>query len=181
LDAIMGQPPALELIRALHQAGFRLWLDAGLREAAEARALDRAGVATIVAGLESLRGPAGLAELCRAYGGERIVFSLDLRAGRSLGTREAWSSADPKEIAGLAVAAGARRLLVLDLAHVGTGMGTGTDDLCGFLARTYPQIQLAAGGGIASMADVDRLAAGGVGTVLIASALHDGRIHLESR
>jgi phosphoribosylformimino-5-aminoimidazole carboxamide ribotide isomerase len=176
LDAIMRRPPGLELIRSLHAAGFRLWVDAGLREAADARPLAAAGVATIVAGLETSRGPEMLGNLCHEYGSDRIVFSLDLKAGQSLGAHEDWPCADPKEIAHLVIAAGVQRFLVLDLARIGTGSGTGTEGLCRYLAQTYPQIRLASGGGVATMADIERLEAGGVETVLIASALHDGRI-----
>jgi phosphoribosylformimino-5-aminoimidazole carboxamide ribotide isomerase len=44
------------------------------------------------------------------------------------------------------------------------------------VAATYPHLKLIAGGGIAGPADLDRLAALGVSGVLVASALHDGRI-----
>ena len=153
-----------------------MWVDAGLREAADARLLIKAGVAVIVAGLETLSGHEALARLCREQGSERVVFSLDLKAGVSLGKAEAWSGADPLAIAAAAVASGARRLLVLDLAQVGAGTGTGTEKLCRQLRRDFPHVSLAACGGIGSLDHVRRLAASGVGDVLIASALHDGRI-----
>ena len=176
LDAIMGQPPAWAIYQALHLDGFHLWVDAGLRKLEEARLLHQAGVRTMVAGLETVAGPQVLANLCAEYGSECIVFSLDLKAGISLGNKEVWASANPEEIAALAYTAGVRRILVLDLANVGAGKGTGTLELCRKLSSTYPQMKLAAGGGIAGMDDVQQLAASGVSTVLIASALHDGRI-----
>jgi phosphoribosylformimino-5-aminoimidazole carboxamide ribotide isomerase len=176
LDAIMGQPPAWSVFNDLHAAGFRLWVDAGVRETQDARRLREAGVATIVAGLETLAGPEVLHQLCRELGSECILFSLDLKAGRSLGRADSWVSADPLTIAHLAIAAGIRRLLVLDLAHVGAGTGTGTEELCDQLTHAYPDLRLAAGGGIGGRDDIQRLAASGVQTVLIASALHDGRL-----
>ena len=66
--------------------------------------------------------------------------------------------------------------MVLDLAQVGAGTGTGTEELCRHLAQAYPDAHLAAGGGIGGMDGLRRLEACGVQTVLIASALHDGRI-----
>jgi phosphoribosylformimino-5-aminoimidazole carboxamide ribotide isomerase len=44
------------------------------------------------------------------------------------------------------------------------------------LKQTYPNLQLTAGGGVRGMEDVRRLHALGVDRVLVASALHDGRI-----
>jgi phosphoribosylformimino-5-aminoimidazole carboxamide ribotide isomerase len=180
LDAIMGGPPALEMYQALHGDGFRLWVDAGLREAVDARHLAQEGVATIVAGLETLAGPEVLERLCGEHGSERIVFSLDLKAGLSLGKKELWPSGDPERLAASAIASGARRLLVLDLAHVGLGTGTGTEKLCSRLAEAFPHVPLAAGGGVGGMDEVGRLAACGAQVVLIASALHDGRITKEA-
>ena len=176
LDAIMGQEPSLAVYRDLHKEGFRLWVDAGLRTSDDARTIRAAGVATLVAGLETLAGPEVLERLCAEHGSERLVFSLDMKAGVLLGNKEAWSSNDPLEIARLAIAMGIRRLLVLDLASVGTGAGTGTEQLCRQLVAAHPHVRIAAGGGIADMADVRRLNASGVETVLVASALHDGRI-----
>ena len=40
----------------------------------------------------------------------------------------------------------------------------------------YPEVQVSAGGGIASIAEVYDLKAAGASAVLVASALHDGRI-----
>jgi phosphoribosylformimino-5-aminoimidazole carboxamide ribotide isomerase len=71
---------------------------------------------------------------------------------------------------------GISRLIVLDLARVGGGAGTGTDDLCRHIASTYPQVEVIAGGGVAGPADLGRLASAGVRGVLVASALHDGRL-----
>ncbi len=117
-----------------------------------------------------------LAELCALHGSERVVFSLDLKAGKCLGPIDSWGTAEPAEIAAIAVSAGIKRLLVLDLAHVGTGAGSGTAPLCRHLTTAFPKLQLAAGGGIGSKKDLQSLADAGVQTVLIASALHDGRL-----
>ncbi len=176
LDAILGQPPALLLFEQLHRDGFRLWVDAGLRCAADARILAEASVNVFVAGLETIRAPEELRLLCQEHGAERIVFSLDLKAGLCLGNSAAWPSADPVSVVESALAVGATRVLVLDLAQVGSASGTGTADLCHQLARSFPNVRLAAGGGIRGMEDVRFLADCSVETVLVASALHDQRI-----
>src|SRR5262245_7889878 len=172
LDAIQGAPPAVDIYWAIRELGVRLWVDAGVRDAAGARRVGEAGC-DVVAGLETVPRPEALAEIVAAVGFERVVFSLDLRDGVPL---RSW----PLSPVPAAVACGVTRLIVLDLARVGGGTGTGTDELCRQIATVYPQVEVIAGGGIAGWDDVRRLEACGVRRVLVASALHDGRISPES-
>src|SRR5262249_26434924 len=57
LDAIGGATPSLALYAELLAEGFDLWVDAGVREVGDAKALAATGVSGIVAGLETLAGP----------------------------------------------------------------------------------------------------------------------------
>jgi phosphoribosylformimino-5-aminoimidazole carboxamide ribotide isomerase len=175
LDAIAGAQPALATHCALRARGFRLWVDAGLRTSADARPLADAAVDVLVAGLETLRGPDELSQLCADLGGARVAFSLDLRNGEPLGDRTAWP-ADAAAIARCAVQGGVRRLIVLDLARVVMARGIGTEELCGQLARNHSHLEVVAGGGVRSLADLQRLRDCGVQAALVASALHDGQI-----
>jgi phosphoribosylformimino-5-aminoimidazole carboxamide ribotide isomerase len=175
LDAILGRRPNITTWSALGEAGFRLWVDAGIRRPAEARPLVDAGIAGIVVGLETLAGPQALAEIVAEHG-DRVLFSLDLQHGIPLGDRAAWDHAEALGIAVRAIEMGVSRLLVLDLAHVGVGAGPGTEDLCSRLTQQFPDLELVAGGGIGGLNDLQRLGACGVRTVLLASALHEGRI-----
>ncbi len=70
-------------------------------------------------------------------------------------------------------------MIVLDLAQVGMGNGPGTEALCRDLAITFPDVEIVAGGGVRGMEDLQSLKACGVRAVLVASALHDGRLHRE--
>jgi phosphoribosylformimino-5-aminoimidazole carboxamide ribotide isomerase len=173
LDAIAGAEPAWEVYSALRQRGFALWVDAGVRRAEQGQALARTGIETIVAGLETLAGPSTLAELVQTLG-QRIVFSLDLRGGVPLGDTARWSGTDAWSIACEGVALGVRRLLVLDLVRVGMASGTGTEDLCARITRSFPEVEVSAGGGVRDRADLCRLRDAGVKVALVASALHDG-------
>jgi phosphoribosylformimino-5-aminoimidazole carboxamide ribotide isomerase len=175
LDAIAGKPPAWPVYDLLRGAGFSLWVDAGVRVQADALALVEASVETVVAGLETLTGPAELAALACLLG-DRLVFSLDLKDGQPLGQGEAWGSGSARDLADRAIAAGVRRLLLLDLARVGGGDGTGTEELCADLVRAHPEVEISAGGGVRGPADLVRLRAAGVKAVLLASALHEGRL-----
>jgi phosphoribosylformimino-5-aminoimidazole carboxamide ribotide isomerase len=176
LDAIAGARPAFGLYENLHALGFRLWVDAGIRVQADAQALAAAHVESIVAGLETLEGIAELTNLCARFSAERVVFSMDLKGGRPLGKCFEGSETDGWAIAEAAIKAGVRRLLILDLARVGTGTGPGTEALCKRLAQHYPDVELAAGGGLRDRSDLVRMIGCGVRSLLLASALHDGRI-----
>jgi phosphoribosylformimino-5-aminoimidazole carboxamide ribotide isomerase len=178
LDAIAGKPPALDLYRGLRQQGFDLWVDAGLRDVEDAGLLLEAGVEQVVFGLETLRGPEALAIAVKQLG-ERAVFSLDLKSGQPLANRAAWDHADATSLAKRAIALGVRRMIVLDLAQVGSDAGTRTEALCREFLDIDPELELLAGGGVRDVADLRRLQSIGVSGVLIASALHDGRLARE--
>lgn len=179
LDAIAGGPPDLTTYQKLQDAGLKLWIDAGLRTHRD-RTLKQLIVANpyrVIAGLESLQGPDELRRIIARLGVDRVVFSLDLQSGRPLGRADAWEYGDPFAIASRAVRdLNVTQMVVLDLASVGMGQGVATESLCRRLKETFPLLSLITGGGVASIDDVHRLSAIGVERVLVASALHDGRI-----
>lgn len=160
---------------------LELIVDAGIRDAAAARTLAAASIggrplAGIVAGLESLDSPDTLAAMLREVGSERLVFSLDMKQGLPLTAAPAWQNLSPIEIAKLALRLGVRRFILLDLARVGMGEGVGTEPLCRELRCLAPKVEIIAGGGVRSAADLDSLARAGCDAALVASALHDGRL-----
>jgi len=178
LDAIAGAPPRLPIYAELRRQGFTLWVDAGVRATEVADALFTAGIDLAVVGLETLAGPTVLRDLCNAHAG-RVVFSLDLRDGVPVGDLTPWNHADGRSIAKEGIDLGVQRLLLLDLARVGMNTGTGTDLLMDELIAAYPQVEFSAGGGVRGPEDLRRLKRIGVNAVLVASALHDGRIRRE--
>ena len=181
LDAIQHGQPAFHVYQQLQNAGFRLWIDAGLRgrDDPTVEALMEANAAGIIVGLESIAEPGELRRIVERAGESRVVFSLDLKNGTPLAD-PAWQTTDPWTISEHAITeAGVGRLIVLDLARVGVGEGAGTEELCARLKRVYPGLQLTAGGGVRNLVDVRRLTSIGVERVLVASALHDGRITVD--
>src|SRR5579884_1221970 len=64
LEAITGAAPAWTVYERLQKLGYRLWADAGVREAWQAEALARAGVSQVVLGLETVTGPAAVHVAC---------------------------------------------------------------------------------------------------------------------
>jgi phosphoribosylformimino-5-aminoimidazole carboxamide ribotide isomerase len=175
LDAIAGKPPAISIHRDLLADRFRLWVDAGTGpDGAHLDLLAGAGVTSLIAGLESLSGPDELSRLLARYSAGSIVFSLDLKNGVPLGA-DSWQR-DSWLIAEQVITLGVERMLVLDLASVGSRQGMTTEALCQRLRATFPCSQITAGGGIRGAEDLRRLRRLGVNNVLIASALHDGAL-----
>lgn len=180
LDAILHQQQNRSLYESLLADGFTFLLDCGLRTAADCAALiDFEGI-SIVAGLETLAGPDELKALVRQWGRERTLFSLDLKQGQPLVSAAAGNGfaayEDPLHIAELAREQGVEQLILLDLAQVGTGQGTGTEALCSTLRSQHPELTLVTGGGIRNADELKEQAALGADGVLVASALHDGRL-----
>lgn len=174
LDAILHARPNLTHLEELTEAGFRLAVDAGVKSPEDVDRLLSVGVDTVILGLESLRSPEMIGQIANTARTPRFLFSLDLQHGKPLAT-EHWPATAPA-ILDLVLAAGLNRLLVLDLADVGTAAGGSTHDLIRG-CRVLPQVQeLWSGGGVRGPGDLRRWEALEIDEVLVASALHDGRL-----
>lgn len=175
LDAILHGRPNWNLYEQLLNEQFEAMIDAGVCTVEQSLRIRRLGAASIV-GLESCPDPQRLFEIAQANDNQ-IVFSLDLKAGKPLMARDAtgWRT-DPWEIAHQAVTSGINRMIVLDLADVGTFGGGRTDGLCRALHQEFPSLSLIVGGGVRNLGDLKRIQQNGAASVLVASALHDGRL-----
>ncbi len=178
LDAIEGQPPHLELFSSLAGLDLLLWVDAGVRTADDVPQLLAAGVDTIIVGLETVSGPDALAAILDDAGSQRVCFGLDLKNQRPMGDPKAsWGTDDPFRLVRRAIDLGVQKVLVLDLARIGTGTGTGTESLISAIRQESPtSLELIAGGGVSGLSDLHRLDQARVDAVLVGSALRDGRL-----
>jgi phosphoribosylformimino-5-aminoimidazole carboxamide ribotide isomerase len=180
LDAIMGKAVLSPAVRTiLEMWPVPTWLDAGIGRKLSVADLPALPHLRPVVGFETCRTPEILRETLAEPLRQPVAFSLDLRAGRLLGHWQDWgleSNCDALNLARRVVEMGVRTLIVLDLAHVGTGTGTGTEPLLRAIRAEFPDIDLIAGGGVRAWEDVDRLGEAGATGVLVASALHDGKL-----
>jgi phosphoribosylformimino-5-aminoimidazole carboxamide ribotide isomerase len=181
LDAIQGGEIQRGALRDLARAGAPcgLLVDAGISDAGGALEVLALGADRVVVGLETLRAFDDLVSIVLAATPERVVFSLDLRRGRPMlhpANRAAGGvEPGPANLAGRAVAAGVKTLLVLDVGRVGTGGGVDLE-LLEALRRGFPSVRLLAAGGVGGRHDLDLIRDAGCDGVLVATAIHTGRI-----
>lgn len=178
LDAILHERPNWDGYRKLIDDGFELLIDAGIRDVEQSLRVRRMGAEPII-GLELCPSPDVLAKIVAANEG-RITFSLDLMNGRPILCNNAKGWRDtPLEVARQSIAAGVTSMIVLDLSDVGTSSGGRTEPLCRSLANEFPDLCLICGGGVRGPDDLKNFHAAGASGMLVASALHDGRLTAE--
>jgi phosphoribosylformimino-5-aminoimidazole carboxamide ribotide isomerase len=170
LDAIAGGRGHDETLRAL-AVEAELMVDAGAADAAGVGRVLSLGAARAIVGTETLADAGAFAALPL----DRLVLSLDMRAGRVLARDPRLATLGPGEALARLTRAGLREAIVLDLARVGSGEGPDVE-LVRELHGRFPQLALLAGGGVRDAADLRALARAGAAGALVATALHSGAI-----
>ncbi len=163
LDAIQGTGHNNAVIRAIRRRfpHLEVWTDNAAASPEAVRAWLDGDHGILVLGSESQSSSA----LARALRDEpRLALSLDFRADAFLGPADLL---DPEFWPG--------RVIAMTLARVGGKAGPDFDRLSS-LRQVDPKPNLYAAGGLRGREDLVRLAQMGVNGVLVASALHDGRL-----
>jgi phosphoribosylformimino-5-aminoimidazole carboxamide ribotide isomerase len=178
LNAIQnsGRTNHRDLIAALAGSEqMAIILDAGISDPETARAWLRLGVGKTVIGSETLRELHAVQQLPAQIDPDRLIFSLDMRAGRVLSQCAALSAMSPIDILHHLQSAGWKEVILLDLSRVGSGKGM--DPTLAIEARSrFPDLNLLIGGGIADPNQLLELKSMGIVGVLVATALHRGII-----
>ncbi len=167
LDAIRGQGDHVDTVARLHRLHpeLHLWVDAGLGDARSLADFLARGSAHPVIGSETLQDTALLADSAIADDAPYSVLSLDFQGERFMGPAELPQRPELWP----------QRVVVMTLAQVGSNLGPDFARL-GEFQRRAPSRSLYAAGGARDADDLRELAARGVAGVLVASALHAGRI-----
>ena len=175
LDAIDQRVPQHGAVRTLATLGIPLWLDAAIASPDDARSALACGASRLIVGLETLPSFEALQAIVKAVGGERVVFSLDLRDGQPIATTPELARQRPEDLATRAADGGVSALLMLDLARVGSGSGVDVELLARVRSRVST-IPFYVGGGVRNLGDVEQLRRVGCDGALVATALLDGHI-----
>jgi phosphoribosylformimino-5-aminoimidazole carboxamide ribotide isomerase len=152
-------------------------LGGGIRTMDQIEAWLAKGIRRVILGTVALRDPALVKEACRAFPG-RIAVGIDAKGGRV--AVEGW--AETSDLTAITLAqrfadAGVSAIIFTDIDRDGVLKGLNIESTLE-LARAVP-IPVIASGGLASMADIDRLLEPDcriLGGAISGRALYDGRI-----
>jgi phosphoribosylformimino-5-aminoimidazole carboxamide ribotide isomerase len=178
LDAITKKTSSLEVLRQIiDDTKLKLMVDEGVTTLESAQKLLEAGVSKVIVGTETLLSKRFVEQAVSAFGSNRIVVSLDMKGKKILvkmgfdGCQNALCLLKDFESMGVS------QVIVLDLARVGSDEGVNT----AFLGHVFANLKMRvyAGGGVRNMADLVELENLGVSGVLLATALHSGKITAE--
>jgi phosphoribosylformimino-5-aminoimidazole carboxamide ribotide isomerase len=140
-----------------------LWIDNGTADRGGAEALLAAGFGHLVLGSETQADAA----LVRHFAADaRVALSLDFRGLSFQGPPELLNEPTcwPQTV------------IVMTLARVGSGAGPDLERL-GAIRRAAPEKRIFAAGGVRDATDLGLLKRAGIAGALVASCLHDGRLH----
>ncbi|MEZ5900585.1 MAG: HisA/HisF-related TIM barrel protein [Hyphomicrobiaceae bacterium] len=166
LDGIEGRGRNVHLVPSLSAAlgQSEIWIDAGVTSPKAARAVLAAPVTTLIVGSESVEQAGEFSDIA-AESPQRTILSLDFRGDEFMGPRRLLEDASVWP----------DRIIVMTLARVGSEEGPDLARVGEIIARAGRR-KVYAAGGVRDAADLAAVKAAGAAGVLLASALHSGRI-----
>ena len=162
VDALLGEAPQWAALDAVRSAAphLALWIDAAIRTRADLSEVARRGTPVLASEALSASEAEQFFRHCPT-----AVLSVDYQGDRLLG-----ESALLQRLPRFGV-----DLIAMNLARVGSDLGPDLDRL-DTLRQLAPGSRLYAAGGVRDADDLRRCSEAGAAGVLVASALHDGRI-----
>lgn len=175
LDAILGKSANFTLYKQIKtKAELDLMIDAGISNLEEARKVLETGASNIIVGTETLKNLAFVRQAVKFFGKDRVIVSIDLREGKVMGMSKTIRSRDPVSLAKMLKKMGAAKIIILDLARVGSEWGVNPTIVGEVLEKT--NLEVLTGGGIRGINDLEELRNMGVSGALIATILHTGKL-----
>ncbi len=178
LDAIIGGQPDFSLYKRIaDKTGLDMMVDAGITNLKTAEEVLKSNVSQVIIGTETLRSTSFVAEVVESFGSEKIVVSLDLLGDRILSGFKLGVLADPVRFLQKLEKGGVSQIIVLDLAKVGSCEGVNINFLREVLGKIKARVIV--GGGVRDVKDLAELKYLNIFGVLVATALHIGKISPE--
>src|SRR5216684_1522920 len=162
-----------DLVRAV---SIPVQFGGGLRGAKDIEQVVGLGVARVVIGTLAAESPDLLTKLVELFGVEHVAVGIDARNGQVV-TR-GWETEEQMSaltLAGRVAAAGVERIIYTDVQRDGMLTGVNIDQTCLIAERSG--LKITASGGVASLADLERLRAvshSGIDSVIVGKALYEG-------
>ena len=178
LDAILGKSANFNIYRQIMtQTRLDLMVDAGIADITKAKKVLATEVSKVVIGSETLNSLDFLGQAVKAFGEDKVVVSIDLKAGKVLSVSEAIASMDAVSFAQKLRKIGVNQIIFLDLDRVGTEHGINLALLRSVLEKTG--VEVLVGGGIRSLQELEELRKLGVSGALVATILHNGKLEVD--
>ncbi|RCW48752.1 MULTISPECIES: HisA/HisF-related TIM barrel protein [unclassified Halanaerobium] len=174
LDAITGNDRNLKSALKIKKEfpDYNILLDGGFKNSKDVIEILKKGIDYAIIATESLSDLSMLEEL-KEYR-ERIYISIDLKNSRLIHKIKKWEQMEAQQIVKEIKLYGYQKFIMLDLAHVGTGMGLAEYLLD--IKASFPDLEFITGGGIKDYRDVKIVKKAGFSGLLIASAFHSGSL-----
>jgi len=175
--AKQGRPVNVESVRAIvREVRVPCELGGGIRGEDAIRDLLDLGLSRLVIGTLALRRPDWFRQMCRNYPG-RLALGIDAREGRV--AVEGWSETSDRRAVELAEEFAEEPIAALIYTDIATdGMLTGPNVAAMAEMQAAIDLPVIASGGIATRADVARLAAVPMAGCIIGRALYEGTLTL---
>lgn len=178
LDSIMGRNSNLDTVKQMaEKTGLHLMVDAGVSDIKRAVQVIQHGASKLVIGTETLTRMGFVQDIVRLLGSDRVVVSYDMKNGKLLAKFSLSEFQNSISVLLNFQRMGLTQVILLDLAKVGSETGVDSTFLCQVLETT--DLRVLVGGGVRNIDDLLKLSKMGVSGVLIATALHFGRITIE--
>ena len=176
LDAATGTGSNREVIFEIARTlGVPVEVGGGVRSLAAAQALLEGGVQQVVIGTVAVTQPAVVDAILEQFGPESVIVSIDARDG--LVAVKGWaetSAVQATDLAATVWAQGVRTLIYTDVTRDGTLEGLDEAPLRAI--RAVWSGRLLAGGGVATVNDLDLLGRIGIEGAIVGRALYEGTL-----
>jgi phosphoribosylformimino-5-aminoimidazole carboxamide ribotide isomerase len=176
LDAATGRGSNRAIILGIAESlGVPVEVGGGVRDSSVANELLAGGVAQVVIGTVAVTKPTVIDQIISEHGAGSIVVSVDARHGKVAirGWAET-SEADAVAVAQRVWDQGVRTLIYTDVTRDGTLEGLDEQPLEAMRAA-WPG-RLVAGGGVATLADLDLLEKVGIEAAIVGRAIYEGTL-----
>jgi len=178
LDAILNNNANFSLYKQIKaMTDLNLMVDAGISDFEKARKVLENEVSKIIIGTETLENLDFVKEAVKLLGKNRVIVSLDLKGGKIVSIDSYIKSRSPTELAKVFKGMDVAQIIVLDLARVGMDKGLSLGIVKEILEQA--QVEVLTGGGVRDIEDLEKLRSMGVSGVLVATALHNGRLAIK--
>lgn len=169
-----GEPRQHELLRQLvAEARVAIQVAGGFRTFEQVESLIMAGAERVVIGSLALSEPETFVDMLGSVGPDRLTLALDVRveSGEPMVATHGWSKASGRSLHDvLKTFPTVRHLLVTDISRDGMMAGPNVA-LMTAIAMRYPDVELQASGGVATLFDLTALKSTGAARAIVGKAI----------